>query len=71
MGGELEVELRLGLGKEGKLVAGCGQVHDHFSHLMLWNIIEIYANYFSLKITVKVAEQRRQWYSGSERPIST
>ena len=47
MGGELEVELRLGLGKEGKLVAGRGQVHDHFSHLMLSNVIEIYANYFS------------------------
>ena len=47
MGGELEVELRLGLGKEGKLVAGRGQVHDHFSHLMLWIVIEIYFNYFS------------------------
>ena len=46
MGGELEVELRLGLGKEGKLVAGRGQVHDHFSHLMS-NVIEIYFNYFS------------------------
>ena len=71
MGGELEVELRLGLGKEGKLVAGRGQVHHHFSHLMLWNVTEFYVNYFSFEITVKVAEQRRQWYSGSERPIST
>ena len=71
MGGELEVELRLGLGKEGKLVAGRGQVHHHFSHLMLSNVIESYFNYFSFEITVKVAEQRRQWYSGSERPIST
>ena len=71
MGGELEVELRLGLGKEGKLVAGRGQVHDHFSHLMLWNVTEVYVNYYSFEITVKVAEQRRQWYSGSERPIST
>ena len=48
MGGELEVELRLGLGKEGKLVAGRGQVHDHFSHLMLSNVTEFYVNYFSL-----------------------
>jgi len=48
VGGELEVELRLGLGKEGKLVAGRGQVHDHFSHLMLWNVTEFSAYYFSL-----------------------
>ena len=47
MGGELEVELRLGLGKEGKLVAGSGQVHDHFSHLKLKNVIQFYANHFS------------------------
>ena len=47
MGGELEVELRLGLGKEGKLVAGRGQVHDHFSHLILWNAMKFYVSDFS------------------------